>query len=29
MVGFSGTLDIGLVEDPQTMKDKSVDGKEL
>ena len=27
MVGFSGILDIGRVEDLQTMKDKLIDGK--
>ena len=27
MVGFSGILDIGQVEDLQTMKDKLIDGK--
>ena len=29
MVGFSGTLDSGLVKDLQMMKDKLIDGKEL
>ena len=29
MVGFSGTLDTGWVEDLQMMKDKLIDGKEL
>ena len=27
MVGFSDNLDIGQVEDLQTMKDKLIDGK--
>ena len=29
MVGFSGILNIGQVEDLQMMKDKLLDGKEL
>ena len=29
MVGFSGTLDTGQVEDLQMMKDKLIDGNEL
>ena len=29
MVGFSGTLDTGWVEDEKMMKDKLIDGKEL
>ena len=29
MVGFSGTLDTGCVEDQKMMKDKLIDGKEL
>ena len=29
MVGFSGTLDTGWVEDQKMMKDKLIDGKEL
>ena len=29
MVGFSGTLDTGWVEDLQIMKDKLIDGKEM
>ena len=29
MVGFSGTLDTGWVENLQIMKDKLIDGKEL
>ena len=29
MVGFSGILDNGWVEDLQIMKDKLIDGKEL
>ena len=29
MVGFSGILDIGQVEDQEMMKDKLIDGKKL
>ena len=29
MVGFSGILDTGYVEDQKMMKDKLIDGKEL
>ena len=29
MVGFSGNLDTGWVEDQKMMKDKLIDGKEL
>ena len=29
IAGFSGILDIGQVEDLQTMKDRLIDGKEL
>ena len=29
MVGFSGILDIGQVEDQKMMKDKLIDGKKL
>ena len=29
MVGFSGILDTGWVEDLQMMKDELIDGKEL
>ena len=29
MDGFNGISDIGWVEDPQMMKDKLIDGKEL
>ena len=29
MVGFSGILDIGYVEDHKVMKEKLIDGKEL
>ena len=29
MVGFSGILDTGYVEDEKMMKDKLIDGKEL
>ena len=29
MVGFSGILDTGWVEDLQMMKDKLIDGKKL
>ena len=29
MVGFSGILDIGQVEDRKMMKDKLIDGKNL
>ena len=29
MVGFSGILDTGWVEDRKMMKDKLIDGKEL
>ena len=29
MVGFSGILDIGLVEDQKIIKDKLIDGKKL
>ena len=29
MVGFSGTLDTGWVEDQKMMKDKLLDGKKL
>ena len=29
MVGFSGILDIGWVEDQEMIKDKLIDGKKL
>ena len=29
MVGFSGTLDTGWIEDQKMIKDKLTDGKEL
>ena len=29
MVGFSGILDTGLIEDRKMMKDKLTDGREL